>query len=401
MDATTETAALEPGGLLRGIRVLDFTAMMAGPYCARWLSDLGAEVIKVEPPEGDYMRARAPSREGHSAYFGHLNAGKKSVVIDLKRPEGVRVARQLARRCDIVLEAFRPGVMARLGLGAEELRAADPRLIYCSISGFGQDTSASGFPAYAPVIHAASGFYMANFEYQDGADKPANSGIPMADMVTAMFTAMALQGALLRRQAGGPGCVIDINLIDSMMNLLPFEIQSAQFPLPIRRPLYKPLKAADGFVLVAPVNEKNFRSVCAATGHPEWLDDPKLNSDQGRYDHWDEYLGRIEAWASQRSAAEAERILMAAGVPCSRYKTTAEAMQDAHFAERKTFGRIHDAAGSYLTVKLPFAVDGEKPEVGAKVDGLGESTREVLSTLLGLPDEEIERLRQDKAVVAP
>jgi crotonobetainyl-CoA:carnitine CoA-transferase CaiB-like acyl-CoA transferase len=379
-----------PRDTLRGIRVLDFTAMMAGPYCARWLSDLGAEVIKLEPPEGDYMRTRAPSRGGFSAYYGHLNAGKKSIVVDLKHPEGVALARQLADGSDIILEAFRPGVMDRLGLGADTLRSRNPRLIYCSISGFGQKTSVAGYPAYAYVVQAASGFDIANFEYQDGADRPANSGIPMADIVTAVFAAFSVQTALLRRERSGLGCTIDVNLMDSMMNLLPCELQAAQFPLPERRPLYKPLKARDGFILVAPVNEKNFRSVCTATGHPEWREDPLLNSDKARYDNWAEYMNRIERWASERSASECERLLMEAGVPCSRYKRIEEAMEESQFRERGSFGIVHDGAGSYQTINLPFSMDGEKPVVRPDVSSLGQQTAEVLSTVLGLTARQIE-----------
>lgn len=385
---------------LRGIRVLDFTAMMAGPYCARWLADLGAEVVKVEPPEGDHMRTRAPVREGFSAYYGHLNAGKQSVVIDLKQPEGAELARALALQSDIVIEAFRPGVMARFGLDADTLRAAKPSLICCSISGFGQNTSASHYPAYAPVVHAASGYSMADFEYQDDAPRPANAGIPMADMLTAIFASFSIQNALLRRERSGEGCSIDVNLMDSMMNVLTFEVQAAQFPLPNRRPLYKPLRARDGFILVAPVNEKNFRSLCQATGHPEWRDDPMLNSDQARYENWGEYLRRIEEWASERSAAEAERLLMEAGVPCSRYKKIDEAMAEPHFAERNSFGAIHDGAGRYRTTNLPFALDGEKPLVREKVHGLGEDTAQVLASWLGLTAQRVSELARQGVVAA-
>ena len=386
-------------GVLKGIRVLDFTAMMAGPYCARWLSDLGAEVIKVEPPEGDHMRTRAPVRDGQSAYFGHLNAGKQCIAIDLKKPQGVALANRLAKECDVVLEAFRPGVMNRLGLGIEQLRAQNPRLVACSISGFGQDNSASHFPAYAPVIHAASGYYMANFGYQDGATQPANSGIPMADMLTAIFAAFSIQSALLQRERTGQGCVIDVNLMDSMMSVLTFEFQAAQFPLPNRRPLYKPLKARDGFLMVAPVNEKNFRSVCQGTGHPEWRDDPLLNTDQGRFDNWGEYMRRIEEWASSRDADECERLLMAAGVPCSRYRTIQDAMSDPQFSERASFGEIHDAAGAYRTTNLPFSLNGDKPQVGARVAGVGEDTAQVLGAVLGMSGDDIQTLAREGVVV--
>lgn len=372
--------------------------MMAGPYCARWLADLGAEVIKVEPPEGDYMRTRAPLRNGCSSMFGHLNAGKRCIALDLKNPEAVALAARMAGECDVVIEAFRPGVMERLGLSADTLRAANPRLVYCSISGFGQHGSASGRPAYAPIVHAASGFYMANFDYQDGAEKPANSGIPVADMLTAVFAAFSIQTALLERERTGHGRVIDVNLMDSMMSLLAFEFQAAQFPQPKRRPLYKPLRARNGFVIVAPVNEKNFRSLCSATGHPEWSDDPLLDTDQGRFDNWAEYMRRIEEWTRERDAEECERILMAAGVPCSRYRRIEETVQDPQFMERQSFATLRDAAGAYRATNLPFSLDGAKPVAAERVAALGQDTARVLESMLGLQPEEIERLAQVGAI---
>jgi len=391
--------SLNAADVLSGVRVLDFTAMMAGPYCARWLSDLGAEVIKLEPPEGDHMRTRAPVRSGKSAYFGHLNAGKRCISIDLKKPEGVALARELAVKSDVVLEAFRPGVMDRLGLGPTTLRKHNTRLIVCSISGFGQNSSMSGNPAYAPVVHAASGYYMANFGYQDGATRPPNSGIPMADMLTAIFAAFSIQSALLQRERTGCGCEIDVNLMDSMMNVLTFELQAAQFPLPNRRPLYKPLRTRDGFILVAPVNEKNFRSVCAATGHPEWRDDPMLNTDQGRFNNWAEYMQRIENWTSQRNAVDCEKILMAAGVPCSRYRAIDDVINDVQFDERNSFSIIRDSAGTYKTTNLPFAFDGVKPVVREHVAEIGEDTWHILASVLDKDAAEIERLVADGVVV--
>jgi crotonobetainyl-CoA:carnitine CoA-transferase CaiB-like acyl-CoA transferase len=377
---------------LKGLRVIDFTAMMAGPCCARWLADLGAEVIKVEPLDGDHMRHRPPLRQGHSSYFGHMNAGKRSIALDLKSADGLAIARRLCEAADVVIEAFRPGVMQRLGLDAETLRQRHPRLVYASISGFGQQGSAAARPAYAAVVHAASGYYMANHEYQDGAERPQNSGIPLADMLTAVFCAFSVQTALLERERTGRGSTIDVNLMDSIVNLLVYELQASQFPQPGRRPLYKPLKARDGFVIVVPVNENNFRALCNCTGHPEWLDDPLLNTDAARVKHWDEYLRRIEAWTSSRSALECEQVMSAAGVPCSRYRRLEEALQDPQFAERGSFGRVADGAGSFLAALLPFTLNGVKPAAGAQVPALGEHGPDVLKSVLGLDEPEVRRL---------
>src|ERR1700760_4067289 len=161
---------------LEGFRVLDFTQMMAGPYCTRWLADLGAEVIKVEPPEGDTMRKSQPMREGRSSYYGHLNAGKRSIVLDLKVPESIQAVLAIVAECDVVVENFRPGVMDRLGLGYDALAAAHPALVYCSISGYGREGPSASRPAFAPMVHAASGYDLAHWSFQDGADQPPNCG---------------------------------------------------------------------------------------------------------------------------------------------------------------------------------------------------------------------------------
>jgi CoA:oxalate CoA-transferase len=384
---------------LAGIRVLDLSAMMAGPYCGRWLADLGAEVIKIEPPGGDHIRTRAPLREGCSALFGHLNSGKRFVSLDLKHPEAKQIVLDLAKQADVLIESNRPGVMRRLGLDAPALTEINPRLIYCSVSGFGQRGSAASRPAYAPVVHAASGYYMANFDYQDGAERPANSGIPMADMLTAIFAAMAIQTALFDRVRTGNGNVIDVNLMDSIVNVMAYEFQAAQFPLPNRRPLYKPLRSNDGFVLVAPVNARNFDNLCMAAGHPEWRDDPLLASNQARYDNWDYFMQRIEAWTLERTGAECEAVLMGAGVPCSRYRRLDEVMDDPQFVERSSFTPIEDDAGEYLTTNLPFALAGVKPIAGRRVGAIGSDTAAVLGSMLSMNREQLLRLAREGALV--
>ncbi len=384
---------------LGGIRVVDFSAFMAGPSCTRWLADLGAEVIKVEPLAGEHMRVEPPLVNGQSRYFGHMNAGKRSIALDLKDPEVLRLAVDLCLRSDVVVENFRPGVMARLGLGAESLRSRKPGLVYCSISGFGQNTSLSGMPAYAAIVQAASGFDMANIGYQDDSTKPANQGIHIADMLTAVFAGFSIQTALLHRERTGLGGTIDVSLMDSMMNLLVFETQNAQFPQASRPRLAKPLRTKDSFVLVSPTNDNNFRAICRCTGHEEWLADPLLGNFEARYQNWDEFQRRIEMWTLQHSAAECERILMAAGVPCSRYRTVEESIADAQFAERESFATVTDDGGSFRVTNLPFAVDRSKPQAGDRVHRSGEDTRSVFETILDLPADRIERLAAEGKIV--
>src|SRR4030095_7216790 len=188
---------------LDGIRVLDFSIMLAGPYCARLLADVGAEVIKIEPPEGEEMRLRAPLRDGHSAYCGQLNAGKRSIALDLKSSEAIRLVHRMIESTDIVVENFRPGVMERLGLGYETLRKINPRLIYCSISGYGQTGSPAQRSAYAMIVHAESGFDRALMRYAGDRERPAAGAVFVADILGGLFGFSGLPTALGQR--GGVG----------------------------------------------------------------------------------------------------------------------------------------------------------------------------------------------------
>lgn len=389
--------ASSPARALTGIRVVDFSAMIAGPYCTRWLSDLGADVIKVEPPEGDHMRHRPPLRDGSSTFFGHLNAGKRCMALNLKQAAGLDLARRLVAEADVVVEAFRPGVMAGLGLGAAELRAKHPRLVYCSISGFGQASDWSHRPAYAPVVHAASGFDLALGSDANG--RPMSASIPLADMLTAMFAAMSIQTALLHRQATGEGTVIDVNLMDSVLNVMPYEFQNAQQPKQQDRPVYRPMQARDGWVLVTPINQRNFLNLCDALGHPEWRDEPELANEGVRFAHWGMLMARIEDWTRQRDADECERILTAHGVPCAKYRSLREVQQDPQFTQRDSFATVQDAAGSFLTTRLPFAFGNIRPPTGQTAAAFGADTDEILRTELGLDDTQVHQLMSSGAAI--
>jgi crotonobetainyl-CoA:carnitine CoA-transferase CaiB-like acyl-CoA transferase len=209
-------------GPLQGIRVLDFTAMLAGPHCTRLMADLGAEIVKVEALEGDLIRGRAPLRDGHSTYFGALNCGKKSVAIDLKSGAAKAIIYQLAKVCDVVVENFRPGVMARLGFDYATLAKHNPKLVYCSISGYGQSGPGATRAAYAPIVHAASGYDAANLSYQIEQDYPASTGIFIADILSGAYAFGAIQAALVHRERTGQGQAVDVSLMDSMLNLMVF-----------------------------------------------------------------------------------------------------------------------------------------------------------------------------------
>ena len=227
------------------------------------------------------MRLRTPLREGHSAYFGQLNAGKRSLALDLKSAEAIKLVHQLVAEADILVENFRPGVMDRLGLGYEALREINPRLIYCSISGYGQTGPAAERAAYAMIVHAESGFDRSLMRYAGDRDRPAAGAIFVADVLGGIFGYSAIQTALVQRARTGQGQRIDVALMDCMLNLLVYELQEAQFPIHASRPTYGPVRTRDGDILIAPITPRNFAALCEVTGQSELADDPRFNDRAG------------------------------------------------------------------------------------------------------------------------
>src|SRR4051812_16631640 len=270
-----------------GLRVLDFSTTIAGPHCTRMLADMGAEVIKIESIEGETMRNRPPVRNNCSTAFGQLNVGKKSLVLDLKSADGVEVVRKLAGSADILVENFRPGVMRRLKLDYSSLRPFNERLIYCSISGYGQTGPSAELPAYAPVIHAASGYDMAHLAYQPGRSRPDYCGIYVADVLTGVYAFGAVGAALHQRHGTQKGQHIDVSMLESMLSLTLNELQWSQFKVkPTQRPMFGPIETADGYVMAAIASEKTFQNLMKVIGHPEWIIDPRFARYADRREHW-------------------------------------------------------------------------------------------------------------------
>ncbi len=376
-------------GILDGIRILDFTTVMAGPASTRVLADMGAEVIKIEPANGDQIRIRPPLRDGRSTYFAQLNAGKQSIVLDLKSPDGARIAKELAAMSDVVVENFRPGVMKRLGLSYEDLSADNPRLIYCAISGFGQTGPAAGKPAYAPTVHAGSGYDIAHARYQVDTERPARTGIFIADILSATNAFGAIQAALFHRERTGEGQFIDVSLLDSMLSLLVFEVQEGQFPTSRRRPVYHPLRVKDGFVIVAPVSQRIFERMADALGHPEWKTDARFLTINEREQYWDTLMGLIEDWTRVRTSKQCEEELEKAGVPCSRYNSVAETLKDPQLAHRGSLATVDDGSGPFLIPNPPFQFSRTDASVKSHVSPLGADSANILGNLLGYSSDRI------------
>jgi crotonobetainyl-CoA:carnitine CoA-transferase CaiB-like acyl-CoA transferase len=360
---------------LAGLRVLDFSTTIAGPHCARMLADMGAEVIKIETDGGETMRTRPPLRNGCSTVFGQLNVGKKSVVLDLKCEDGQEAIRRLVAGADILVENFRPGVMRRLRLDYDRMRAVNPRLIYCSISGYGQTGPSAELPAYAPVIHAASGYDMAHLAYQPGRNRPDYCGIYHADVVTGTYGFGAIAAALYQRTTTGLGQHIDVSMLESMLTLTLTELQGAQFAMkPPPRPMFGPTETADGYVMITVASEKTFQGLMGVIGHPDWISDPRFSTYAARRDNWADMMDGVEAWSRQLSTDACLVALSAAGVPASAYRTVADALADPQLAHRQALSEVRDGGGSFKVLNLPFRMSGADTAPGKTMAALGEHT---------------------------
>ena len=378
---------------LDGLRVLDFTTTIAGPHCARMLADLGAEVIKIEAPEGDMMRTRPPVRNGASTSFGQLNAGKKSVSLDLKSPNAVEAALRLVATADVLVENFRPGVMRRFGLDYDTLRPIKPDLIYCAISGYGQTGPSAALPAYAPVIHAASGYDLAHMAYQGEARRPDYCGIYIADVLTGTYAFGAITAALYQREMTGEGQMIDVSMLESMLTLTLSEIQAAQFAVaPPGRPVFGPIVTKDGYINLSIASERTFHNLAAASGHPHWLTDPRFAEYTNRRANWGELIDELERWSKELTTSEVQAIFDRHGVPSSPYRTVREAMADPQVAHRRSFTEVHDAGGDFLVLNPPFRMSEATAAARPFAAALGEHTEELLREI-GYTPAEIAKLR--------
>jgi crotonobetainyl-CoA:carnitine CoA-transferase CaiB-like acyl-CoA transferase len=375
-------------GALSGLRVLDFTTTIAGPHCTRLLADLGAEVIKIEAPGGDMMRTRPPLRNGASTSFGQLNAGKKSIALDLKSPAAVEAVRRLVATADVVVENFRPGVMRRFGLDYEALKPIKPDLVYCAISGYGQTGPSAELPAYAPVIHAASGYDLAHMAYQGEARRPDYCGIYIADVLTGTYAFGAILAALHQRQATGEGQMIDVSMLESMLTLTLSEIQAAQFAVaPPGRPVFGPVATKDGYINLSIASERTFQNLAAASGHPHWLTDPRFAEYPDRRANWGELIDELERWSAGLTTAEVQAVFDRGGVPSSPYRTVKEAMADPQITHRRSFTEVHDAGGRFLAINPPFQMTGSPVAAQPFVAALGEHSRELLAEVGYTPAE--------------
>ncbi|MFC4006978.1 CaiB/BaiF CoA transferase family protein [Nonomuraea purpurea] len=383
---------------LEGLVVLDHSAMISGPYCTRLLADLGADVIKVEAPGGDHMRRLRPRTRGASRFFGQLNAGKRSVVLDLRHKAGRDAALELARGADVVIDNWRPGVADRLGVGYDDCRRVNGRIVHCSISGYGRAGRHADRAAFAPTIHAFSGFDLASMSYQPDHDRPPVTGVFVADFLGGALAFGAIMTALHRRAAEGVGSQVDVSMMEGMLSMLVYELQAAVAGLTERRITHPPVRTLDGHLSLTIVNDANWAATAAAIGRPELAADERFRDVSSRTRNWAELQAHVAAWAAGRTTAEAEARLLAAGAPAARYRSVGDILADPEL--RGGFRDVLDAAGPFPVPVTPFRLDEvATPAGGTRVPALGEHTREVLESVARLPPEEIDALFEAGAAV--
>ena len=310
-----------PTGPLAGLRIVDFTRVLSGPFCTALLADLGAEVIKVEPPQGDDYRAIGPMRNGESALFNVMNRNKHSVVLDLKLPDAQALARELCATADVVVENFRPGVAEKLGIGYAAVRAINPRVVYASISGFGQTGPAAHRPAYDIVLQAMSGLMEATGS-PDG--PPTLVGEAVSDVVSGLFASWGVLAALLGRERNGQGTHVDVAMLDATLAFTATSVSRFLFtgrnPVRVgnRHPLSAPFgvyAAADGHYVLAVLNNKLFAQLCAVIGQPALAHDARFATDELRSLNEPALRAAIEAWSDTLTVDQVVSHLEAAAVP--------------------------------------------------------------------------------------
>lgn len=389
-------------GPLAGVRVLDLTRVLAGPMASQLLGDLGADIIKVEPPgKGDETRGFAPFLGTESHYFVSLNRGKRSVVLDLTQPEGADILRALARKADVLVENFRPGVMARFGLGADVLMADNPRLVYCAISGFGLTGPLRDKPSFDIVTQAMSGVLSVNGET---GRPPVKLGIPIGDLSGGIFGAISILSALHERGATGRGRLIDVSLLDGTMSLLGYLSQLAfltgEDPGPVgnAHPSVVPddaFPAADGAIVIACLADRFWPKLCAALGIPETGADPRFATMALRRENRALIEPRISAITATRTVAEWERILLEHDVPHAPVLGVRAALAHPQAQARGMVAEVeHPTAGTLRLLGRPIKFPGEEQAALEPPPTLGQHSAEVLREELGMAEEAIEDLRR-------
>ncbi|MBN1180307.1 MAG: CoA transferase [Anaerolineae bacterium] len=399
---------------LEGIKVLDLTRALAGPYCAMMLGDLGADVIKVERPVyGDDSRGWGPPfvgapygpYPGESAYFISTNRNKRSVTVNFKAAEGQAIVRALAAACDVLVENFRTGTLDEMGLGYDDLHALNPRLVYCSISGYGRTGPYAERPGYDFIIQAEGGLMGITGPVEG---PPSRLGIPIIDITAGMFAASAVLAALHARERTGEGQLVDVSLLDASVALLTNVASNTLVGgMPPRRlgnahpniTPYEAFPARDRWFALAAANEGQWAVLCRAIGCPELKDDPRFATNVERVAHRAELLEALNAVFATRNAAEWMEVLSAAGLPCGPINAIDDVFAHPQAEARElAIETEHPTAGTVKTTGFPYKLSHTPAAIRRPPPRLGEHTADVLTELLGYAAEDVAALKERNVI---
>ena len=391
---------------LDGIRVVDLSRVLAGPYCSLLLADMGAEVIKVEEPgRGDDTRAWPPFVGGEATYFMSVNRGKKSLTLNMKHAEGKAIHRRLLEGADVLLENFRPGPLERLGFGDAAVRGFNPRLVYCSISGFGESGPEAGRPGYDLIVQGESGI-MDITGFPDG--PPVKVGNSIADLAAGTMAAHGIVLALFARERTGQGQKVEIAMLEVMAALLTYHGQAyfATGTSPRRRGNqhpsivpYEVFQAADGYLTVGVANNSLWLRFCQALGRPELAADPRFDTEARRVENREVLVPLLGTVFATAPVGHWLARLGEAGVPAGKIKEIGEVLESEHLRARGAVVSLaHPTAGPMRMVGPPIRLSGTPAEAAAPAPLLGEHTDEILGKLCGYSADAIARLRADGAI---
>ena len=393
---------MTPPGPLAGLTVLDLTRVLAGPYCTMLLADMGARVIKIEQPgRGDDTRAWGPPFVGgESTYFLGVNRNKESVTLDFKSPRGRDILDRLIARADILVENFRPGTLARLGLDYASLKTAHPRLVYCSISGFGQTGPRSAQPGYDAVVQAEGGLMSIT---GDADGQPFRLGVAIADLTAGLLASQGIALALFARERTGRGQAIDVALFDAVVSLLSYQASAALNAAVVPRRMgnrhpqiapYDVFPAADGDFFLAVGNDDQFVRLCRIAGLDALAGDDRFATNPARVANYPQLRDRLSVALGERSRAQWLSALTAAGVPCGAVRAVPDVLTDPQIDARAMIEAVeHVAAGMVKVLGVPLKLSDTPGSVRTAPPALGQHTDGVLSEL-GLDAHDITALRQ-------
>jgi crotonobetainyl-CoA:carnitine CoA-transferase CaiB-like acyl-CoA transferase len=389
---------------LEGIRVIDLTQAMAAPFCTMNLADMGADVIKVEPPGGEETRRGSTSQNGHSATFMTINRSKRGITVDLKQPKGVEIIHRLAKTADVFVQNYRPGAAARLRVGWDDLRALNPRLVYCAISGFGATGPYASRGGYDLIAQGMSGIISVTGD-EDG--PPAKAGVPLSDLAAGLFGAYGILCALEHRQKTGDGQFVDTSLLEAAMALTVWESTeywvTGQAPKPLGSAHrlsapYQALRARDGWFTVGANNDKLFEAFCRAIERPDLPADPRFSGRRERLANRAALIPQIEKTTIAEDRAHWLGRLEKEGVPSGPINTYAEALIDPHaLARNMVVDLVHPGAGAIKALGVPVKLSDTPGAVDRAAPMLGQDNAAIL-TELGYSDAEQQAL-SDKGVI--